>query len=206
VSSLRTSLQKEADSNVKSASQKQREYAERHPERIKEYRKQWIESGRSAEYQRRWKKQNPESHKKNMDRYNGSEKSKACQKRYNDNNKEKRRAVGRRWYQKNKEKAKARSATYFKTPKGRLVKRACDNKRRGAGGTFTAEDIKDLYATQGGRCYYCSVEIESGYHIEHMTPLSRGGRNDVSNICLACAPCNLQKHTKTAEEFKGEQK
>jgi len=71
-----------------------------------------------------------------------------------------------------------------------------------AEGSFAAEDIKDLYATQGGRCYYCSVEIANGYHIEHMTPLSRGGMNDVSNICLACAPCNCRKHTKTAEEFQ----
>jgi 5-methylcytosine-specific restriction endonuclease McrA len=91
------------------------------------------------------------------------------------------------------------------TEQGRLACRRHERTRRAkkyaAEGSFTAEDIKNLYATQGGRCYYCSIEIEEGYHIEHMTPLSRGGRNDVSNICLACAPCNLKKHTKTAEEF-----
>ena len=88
----------------------------------------------------------------------------------------------------------------------REYQRVYQSKRRSTvrlRGEFTKTDIKDLYATQGGRCYYCSVDVEGGYHIEHMTPLSRGGRNDVSNICLACAPCNMRKHTKTAEEFQG---
>ena len=73
-------------------------------------------------------------------------------------------------------------------------------------GSYFPKDIKDLYVSQGGSCYYCRVDIETGYHIEHMTPLGRGGRNDISNICLACVPCNLQKHTKTAEEFMNEHK
>jgi 5-methylcytosine-specific restriction endonuclease McrA len=34
-----------------------------------------------------------------------------------------------------------------------------------------------------------------------MVPLSRGGTNDISNIVLACANCNLKKHTKTHAEF-----
>ena len=157
----------------------------------------------SAEYQREWKKLNPDKHKGNMDRYNSSLKSKVCQKRYRDKNKDTRNAYTREWYQNNKESVLTRTSAYFKTPKGKRVKAACDANRRGAEGSFTAENIKDLYATQGGRCYYCSVDIENGYHIEHMTPLSRGGQNDVSNICLACAPCNLSKHTKTAEEFQG---
>ena len=93
-----------------------------------------------------------------------------------------------------------------KTPKGKQNSTVCRHRRMSrklnAKDSFTADDIKDLYATQGGSCYYCSVEIENGFHVDHMTPLSRGGRNDVSNICLACAPCNLKKHTKTAEEFQ----
>ena len=30
-------------------------------------------------------------------------------------------------------------------------------------------------------------------HIEHIIPLSRGGRSDESNLCLACAWCNSYK-------------
>jgi 5-methylcytosine-specific restriction endonuclease McrA len=111
-------------------------------------------------------------------------------------------------YFKRKERAVAESSKWSRTEKGRVSKRASWQRYKArqltAEGSFTAEDIKDLYASQGGRCYYCSVEIEEGYHIEHMIPLSREGRNDVSNICLACAPCNLRKYTKTAEEFQNE--
>ena len=109
------------------------------------------------------------------------------------------------YYEMNKEEIRAKQNIWGKTESGRLSDLASKARRRvrkSERGSFTAEDIKDLYATQGGSCYYCSVDIEAGYHIEHMTPLSRGGRNDVSNICLACAPCNLRKHTKTAEEFQ----
>ena len=93
----------------------------------------------------------------------------------------------------------------WRTKKPNLVKTYSQTRRAlkaNAKGTLTKEDVSNLYATQGGSCYYCSVDIEGSYHIEHMTPLSRGGMNDVSNICLACAPCNLKKHTKTADEFK----
>ena len=86
----------------------------------------------------------------------------------------------------------------------REYQRVYQSKRRSTvriRGEFTKMDIRNMYAIQGARCYYCSVVIENGYHIEHMTPLSRGGMNDVSNICLACAPCNMSKRTKTAEEF-----
>jgi 5-methylcytosine-specific restriction endonuclease McrA len=117
-------------------------------------------------------------------------------------------AAGKRYRAANRETINVGVRAWRKTLAGKAYKARHQARRRyqEASGTFTVVDITDLYATQGGRCYYCSVEIENGYHIEHMTPLCRGGRNDVSNVCLACAPCNLKKNRKTAEEFRGEQK
>jgi 5-methylcytosine-specific restriction endonuclease McrA len=49
------------------------------------------------------------------------------------------------------------------------------------------------------RCEYCQTAQEiSGaqMHIEHIIPLSRGGRSDDSNLCLACAWCNSYKWRK----------
>ena len=37
--------------------------------------------------------------------------------------------------------------------------------------------------------------------IEHLTPKARGGSNRVSNLTLACEPCNVRKGTQTAAEF-----
>jgi 5-methylcytosine-specific restriction endonuclease McrA len=50
------------------------------------------------------------------------------------------------------------------------------------------------------RCAYCNatgVKLQ----IEHITPKARGGSNRVSNLTLACEPCNTAKGTKTAAEF-----
>jgi hypothetical protein len=37
--------------------------------------------------------------------------------------------------------------------------------------------------------------------MEHVVPKSRGGSNRVSNLAIACKPCNKKKGTLTAEEF-----
>jgi len=50
------------------------------------------------------------------------------------------------------------------------------------------------------RCAYCQIE-NVPMQIEHIVPRARGGSNRVSNLTLACAPCNLKKGTLTAEEF-----
>lgn len=58
-----------------------------------------------------------------------------------------------------------------------------------------------LMELQNGECVYCKKCLSDGYHIDHKTPLSRGGSNEDSNIQLLCSTCNLKKHTKTHEEF-----
>jgi len=50
------------------------------------------------------------------------------------------------------------------------------------------------------RCAYCGttgVPLE----IEHLTPRSCGGSDRVSNLTLACRPCNQKKGNRTAAEF-----
>ena len=50
------------------------------------------------------------------------------------------------------------------------------------------------------KCAYCgktNIPLEA----EHIIPKSRGGSNRISNLTLACTPCNQKKGTQTAEEF-----
>lgn len=68
-------------------------------------------------------------------------------------------------------------------------------------GKVTPRDVAALLERQEGKCLYCNRLFGSKYHIEHMTPLSRGGTNDPENIVLSCGPCNLAKGTMTAQEF-----
>jgi 5-methylcytosine-specific restriction endonuclease McrA len=49
-------------------------------------------------------------------------------------------------------------------------------------------------------CAYCGKQ-DVPFQIEHLTPRARGGSNRVSNLTLACEPCNQRKGTQTAAEF-----
>lgn len=49
-------------------------------------------------------------------------------------------------------------------------------------------------------CAYCGSTNVS-LQIEHLTPKVRGGSNRVSNLTLACEPCNRAKGSQTAAEF-----
>jgi 5-methylcytosine-specific restriction endonuclease McrA len=56
-------------------------------------------------------------------------------------------------------------------------------------------------------CYLCLKPIEFGKdHLEHKTPLFRGGTNVRNNLGIACQFCNCSKHTKTEEEYRKEKK
>ncbi len=68
-------------------------------------------------------------------------------------------------------------------------------------GTLFGYEVREyLLEKWERRCVYCGktgVPLE----IEHIVPRARGGSNRVSNLTLACEPCNKQKGTQTAEEF-----
>jgi len=70
-------------------------------------------------------------------------------------------------------------------------------------GTLTGKEIKEQRRKQDGVCYYCKNILDNNGlgHIDHKTPLSRGGLNIAGNIVIACSTCNLIKGTKTEEEF-----
>lgn len=167
----------------------------------KEYKKEYNKTHKTerAAYAKAFRAHNPE---KVASQY----------KQWYDANKEKRSKYGKEWQQNNKltedyEVWRTKKLNYFKTyyQNNKESFKVYSHKRKAriaeVGGNFTKADIRDLYASQGARCYYCSISIEEGYHIEHMIPISRGGTNGPENVCLACAPCNRTKHTKTAEEF-----
>jgi 5-methylcytosine-specific restriction endonuclease McrA len=52
----------------------------------------------------------------------------------------------------------------------------------------------------GRRCAYCGA-TDVPLQVEHIVPKARGGSNRVSNLTIACAPCNDAKGTQTAREF-----
>lgn len=86
------------------------------------------------------------------------------------------------------------------------AKRASNRNRkalhRNAEGTHTAADIDALRIAQGYCCGICAADLSvAGEHVDHMTPLSRGGSNSPDNLMLLCPPCNLRKNARTWGEY-----
>jgi hypothetical protein len=78
------------------------------------------------------------------------------------------------------------------------LKRRC---RECNGKGVTKEDILFLLNKQQKRCFYCGIDINDNYTVDHKTPLCRDGLNEVSNCVLACLSCNVKKNSRTAEEY-----
>jgi hypothetical protein len=68
-------------------------------------------------------------------------------------------------------------------------------------GTLAGYETKQYLLEKWGRkCAYCGKEGVP-LQIEHIIPRSKGGSDRVTNLTLACQPCNQKKETKTAAEF-----
>jgi len=50
------------------------------------------------------------------------------------------------------------------------------------------------------KCAYCGTE-NTPLQVEHIQPRSDGGTDRISNLCLACEPCNRAKGSKDIREF-----
>lgn len=85
-------------------------------------------------------------------------------------------------------------------PKRRIRRRAtiaavrAELKAQGPG--VSEEQWAAILIAQGGRCAYCGHPPASGVLTQdHVEPLARGGRHDVSNLVAACLACNVRKGT-----------
>ncbi len=65
-----------------------------------------------------------------------------------------------------------------------------------APGDFDGWEWELVRAWWGGRCLRCGA---SGVTVDHVVPLSRGGRNDPSNLQLLCGPCNSAKGARVVD-------
>ena len=59
---------------------------------------------------------------------------------------------------------------------------------------------KELQRVYRDSCYNCgSMENQT---LDHLIPLSKGGRHSVGNIGTLCSSCNSSKHARTITEWK----
>jgi 5-methylcytosine-specific restriction endonuclease McrA len=68
-------------------------------------------------------------------------------------------------------------------------------------GTLFGYELREYLLNKWERkCAYCGAE-NVPLQIEHIHPKAKGGTNRVSNLCLACEPCNIKKGTQDIEVF-----
>ncbi|MBX7221592.1 MAG: HNH endonuclease [Blastocatellia bacterium] len=68
-------------------------------------------------------------------------------------------------------------------------------------GTLAGSEVKEYLLEKFGRhCVYCG-QAGVPLQVEHIVPRAQGGTNRVSNLTLACGPCNQAKGNRTAAEF-----
>jgi Restriction endonuclease len=68
-------------------------------------------------------------------------------------------------------------------------------------GELAGYEVREYLINKWDRkCAYCGAE-NTPLQIEHIQPKSQGGTNRISNLCLACEPCNIKKGTKDIKVF-----
>jgi 5-methylcytosine-specific restriction endonuclease McrA len=68
-------------------------------------------------------------------------------------------------------------------------------------GTLAGYETREyLWEKWERKCSYCGAE-NVPLQVEHINPKANGGTNRISNLCLACEPCNIRKGTKSIEVF-----
>jgi 5-methylcytosine-specific restriction endonuclease McrA len=68
--------------------------------------------------------------------------------------------------------------------------------------TYSKEERKMVYDKADGYCALCGCKLQlSDATLDHIIPLSMGGVDDLSNIQLACLPCNQFKKNILPDEF-----
>ena len=110
------------------------------------------------------------------------------------------------WANANRDRVIQRSIEWQKNNPDKV--RARTHRRRArireAGGTFTAADVKLQFRSQKGLCWWCGCQLEgNNYHVDHLTPLARGGTNAPNNLVISCPKCNLSKGKKLPHEWNG---
>ena len=113
-----------------------------------------------------------------------------------------------RWHKAHPEKSREACRRYIKTHRDRCKERRYRRRAWKAQGILPDElsptFISDLFSLYGNRCTYEPVRHCSPgkLTVDHIIPLSRGGRHTPRNLAPACLSCNCAKKNKTPEEWR----
>lgn len=143
-------------------------------EKAREFERNWVKKNKDKvrEYQRKWRELNKDSEKKRV----------------------------LAWRYENIERYKENCSRWKRENKGSV--KISDHKRRarkiGNGGVITKQEWVDLCNKYENKCLCCG-RGDVDLTIDHIVPISVGGRNVIENAQPLCRSCNCKKHTKTID-------
>lgn len=150
---------------------------------VAEYNKEWFAAhpNYKAEYNKKWRAAHPDYH----DAYHKAHAEKE-----------------RTYYETHKTSIVVRLNKYrglhpevarAASERRRALKKECEGK-------FTEKEWLAMLVETGYRCVYCGLHSNT-LTMEHVIPLTKGGRHDASNIVPACKRCNSRKKDKSLLMF-----
>jgi 5-methylcytosine-specific restriction endonuclease McrA len=110
-------------------------------------------------------------------------------------------------YRVNSKRIKERIRIHSKTLAGRISQQLSEGKRRarknGTNGNYTRKEWLELKQFYNYRCPACKrKEPEIQLTIDHIVPLSKGGRHNATNIQPLCFSCNSRKNIKIVKYYR----
>jgi 5-methylcytosine-specific restriction endonuclease McrA len=159
-----------------------------------------LDCGKEYSHQNRLA--HPEKIAKYHEKYkrNNPEKIKESQGVYQKTHLEKSREKCRRYYASHKEKFVDKQRNWLKNNPdySRLHVQKYKSAKKGNGGKITDQEWADLCDKYGNKCLRCG-KSNVKLTIDHVVPISLGGKNVIENVQPLCLSCNSSKHTKVID-------
>lgn len=108
------------------------------------------------------------------------------------------------YYEKNRATKILRAKEWeMKNPdRARAIKQNYKHKRRAQEASgITYSELMNWKAAQVKVCHWCGTDCQHEFVVDHVHPLSKGGKHEVDNLVISCRSCNARKSNKMPDEF-----
>lgn len=163
---------------------------------------QYEYANKASERASRWNRENKERRREIRLKWDKANRDK--KKAYRDAHKEEQKEAHRKWRHENWDRLKDVYAERNKAwRKANPVQAQLlgHNRRVNMRGAKIRQE--ELHNWDSMLCGICAQLIEDKFDIDHIIPISRGGKHEASNLQLAHPTCNTRKHNKLPSELVG---
>jgi len=69
-------------------------------------------------------------------------------------------------------------------------------------GDIETSDLEIMWESQKGKCNICKSKLNiNSFHVDHIYPISLGGKTEIENLQFLCEMCNRGKFNWSDEEY-----